>query len=148
MLLSREAQTIFCDHVDGWFQPHGQKPWTHDTRCEMLIKAWRYLYAVPRGPMHKNTSSKQRDKPAPLPARKPPLFCHGWAGASVVTSRSHRRRGWVWGWGGENETWRVNLVCGRDSELPVQRGRGRLWEFGSHVCEDNQFKHNQKVKRD
>lgn len=125
MLLSREAQEIFCGQVDEWFQTHGQKPVTRDTRCEMLIKVWRYLYAVPRGPVHRNPSSKQRDKPAPLPARKPPLFSHGWAGASAVTSWSHRRRGWGWGWGWGERTKRDVWIWSADVTVSSQcRGGG------------------------
>lgn len=46
-LLSWEAPEIFCDCVDGWFQPHAPKLVMRDTRCETLIKVSRYLYALP-----------------------------------------------------------------------------------------------------
>lgn len=46
-LLSWEALEIFCDCVDGWFQPHAPKLVMRDTRCETLIKVSRYLYALP-----------------------------------------------------------------------------------------------------
>lgn len=91
-LLSWEAPEIFCDCVDGWFQPHAPKLVMRDTRCETLIKVSRYLYALPWDLMHRNTSSKQCDKLTPLPRMRPWLLCHDRAGASALTSRSQEKK--------------------------------------------------------
>lgn len=47
------------------------------------------------------------------------------------------------------ETEPVNLACGCERKcVYVCVGGGEAVGVWSHVCEDNQFKHNQKVKRD
>lgn len=142
-LLSWEAPEIFCDCVDGWFQPHAPKLVMRDTRCETLIKVSRYLYALPWDLMHRNTSSKQCDKLTPLPRMRPWLLCHDRAGASALTSRSQEKRGEI----SQRTLW-LNLYMWIWMRERAASEEGGAVGVSSHVCEDNQFKHNQKVKKD
>lgn len=56
----------------GWMDSTTRpKPVMRDTRCETLIRALRYLYAIPWDPMHRNPPSKQRHELTPLPRLEP-----------------------------------------------------------------------------